>query len=172
MSANVQPDTEILRDGSRVLVRPITKDDIELERAFIEGLSPQSRRFRFLALIKSPSEALLKQLTDLDESREAAFIALTAGSGKPGEIGVARLSAQADGKAEIAVTVDDRWQGKGLATLLMKRLIDVARERGIGTLYSIDAADNHAMRDLAVHLGFTCKPDPQDAAQVIHSLNL
>lgn len=164
--------TEVLRDGTHVLVRPISKGDVQLERDFIERLSPQSRRFRFLGAIKSPSEALLKQLTDIDESSEAAFIALVADSGHKREIGVARFSAQPGGSAEVAVTVDDHWQGKGLATLLMKRLIEVARRRGIERLYSTDAADNHAMRDLATHLGFSCKPDPDDATQVVHSLDL
>lgn len=172
MTSDPRTATETLRDGSRILVRPICKQDAQLERNFIEGLSPQSRRFRFLASIKSPSEALLKQLTDLDESKEAAFIALTTDSTQQREVGVARFSAQRDGSAEIAVTVDDHWQGKGLATLLMQRLIEVARERGIERLYSIDSADNHAMRDLAGHLGFSCKPDPLDATQVVHSLQL
>ncbi len=172
MTSQPHVATETLRDGSRVLVREISKDDVQLERDFIEGLSPQSRRFRFLASIKYPSEGLLKQLTDLDASKEAAFIALTNDSGREREVGVARFSAQRDGSAEIAVTVDDYWQGKGLATLLMKRLIEVARERGIERLYSIDAADNHAMRDLAAHLGFSSRPDPQDKTLVVHSLNL
>jgi GNAT superfamily N-acetyltransferase len=136
------------------------------------GLSPQSRRFRFLGSMNIPGDALLKQLTEIDPATEAAFVALTTDTVQQHEVGVARFSSQPDGAAEIAVAVDDHWQGKGLATLLMKRLIDVARERGIESLYSTDASDNYSMRDLASHLGFTCKSDPQDATQVIHSLNL
>jgi GNAT superfamily N-acetyltransferase len=172
MTARAPDVTETLRDGSRVSVRPISRRDVELERAFIEGLSPESRRYRFLGSMKSPSEALLRKLTDIDPSTEVAFIALAVDAGRELEVGVARYSANADGSAEIAVTVDDHWQGKGLGTLLMHRLIDVARERGIKRLYSIDAADNSAMRDLAEHLGFSRETDPGDTTQVVHSLNL
>ncbi|MEJ8827427.1 hypothetical protein WKW80_36540, partial [Variovorax humicola] len=51
---------EMLRGGDRVLIRPIHKDDVEMERRFIEALSPQSRRFRFLDTLNSPSDALLE----------------------------------------------------------------------------------------------------------------
>lgn len=164
--------TETLRDGSHVVVRSICKFDAAKERAFIEGLSPQSRRFRFLGSISTPSEALIKQLTDLDPSREVALIALTTDETSPEEVGVARFCMQPDGGAEVAVTVADAWQGKGLATLLMQQLIAAARSRGVHRLYSTDAGSNHAMRDLAAHLGFTCTPDPEDHTQVIYSLVL
>lgn len=172
MTSNTQSSVDVLRDGSRVLVRPIRKQDVELERKFIEGLSPQSRRFRFLCSMRTPSEKLLQKLTDLDTEREAAFIALAGDSGAQHEVGVARFSKQSDGKAEIAVTVGDDWQHKGLGTLLMQRLIDHARRHGIDEFYSIDAADNTAMRELADYLGFERKPDPDDATQVIHTLKL
>ncbi len=163
---------EILRDGSHVVVRPISRADIQLERNFIEGLSPQSRRFRFLASMSTPSDALLKQLTDIDPVRDVAFIALTDDATAQTEVGVARYCAQANGTAEVAVVVDDHWHHKGLGTALMKRLIDVARERGVESLYSIDSADDHAMHDLALHLGFSCATDPQDSTQRVHSLGL
>ena len=165
-------EIETLSDGRRLLVRPIRSSDAPLERAFIENLSPQSRRFRFLASIKTPSEALLKQLTELDDSKEVAFIAVTLDLANSCQVAAARFSAQPDRTAEIAVVVDDRWQRKGLATVLLTRLIKAARDRGITRLYSMDAASNHAMRDLAAHLGFTCHPDPKDITQVIYSRDL
>jgi hypothetical protein len=54
----------------------------------------------------------------------------------------------------------------------MRHLIGVARDRGIECMYSIDTAGNNAMRDLAEHLGFQRKPDPDDATQVLHVLDL
>ena len=172
MATELAATTETLRDGSHVHVRSISKFDAAKERAFIEGLSPQSRRFRFLGSINSPSEALIKQLTDLDPTKEVALIALTTDETSPQEVGVARFCIQPDGNAEVAITVTDAWQGKGLATLLMQRLIAAARERGVHRLYSTDAGNNQAMRDLAAHLGFTCTPDPEDRTQVIYSLAL
>jgi len=163
---------EVLRDGIRVHVRRVRKEDTDLEREFIEGLSPESRRSRFLASISSPSDSLLKGLTDLDESKEAAFIALLTEAGKEHEVGVARFSADPGGSAEIAVAVDDHWQAKGLATLLMRHLIELARERGVERLYSVDFASNHKMHELMAHLGFTSHPDPTDATLLVHSLDL
>ena len=165
--------TEVLRDGTRVTVRPIHGHDVELERRFIEGLSPQSRRFRFLETMKSPSDALLKQLTAIDTSTEVAYVAVLGAGAEEREIGVARFSAQPDGKdCEFAITVGDEWQHKGLATLLMRRLIDVARSRGIGSMHSSDAADNDAMRKFAEHLGFQHQRDPDDARQVLYNVDL
>lgn len=172
MTLDTESATEVLRDGSRVIVRPIRKQDIELERQFIERLSPESRHFRFLCSMKTPSEALLKTLTDIDTRREAAFIALINEAGGQREVGVARFSVTSDGKAEVAATVSDDWRHKGLGSALMRRLIDVARQHGIDELYSIDASDNEPMRELANYLGFECKTDPQDPTQVIYTLKL
>lgn len=172
MNADTQTVTQVLRDGSTVTIRPLLKQDVELERRFIEGLSPQSRRYRFLCSIGAPTEALLKRLTDLDVQRDAALIALTGNHGQSREIGAARFSQTADGKAEIAVAVSDEWQHKGLGTALTNRLIDLARQRGIRELYSIDAADNGRMQELAGFLGFTRSPDPDDPTQVIYTLRL
>lgn len=137
------PWFETLRDGSPVLIRAIRPRDREAERAFIEGLSSQARHYRFLGGLCHPSEALLSRLTVLDPVREAAFIALDAGQAHSSIIGVSRFSADSAGeRCECAVTVSDQWQNKGLGTTLMRHLIDVARARGMRTLYSVDLADN------------------------------
>ena len=172
MNAVNQTTTDILRDGSCVTIRPLLRQDVELERRFIAALSPESRRYRFLCSMATPTEALLRQLTELDPQRDAALVALVQDQGGMREIGVARFSGVPGGKAEIAVTVSDEWQNKGLGTLLMKRLIDLARQRGIREFYSIDASGNRHMSELAAHLGFQRKTDPEDATQVIFTLRL
>lgn len=164
---------EKLRDGTTVLIREIRGEDEELERRFIKELSPESRRFRFLGSMSEPSAALLDQLTHPDPLRDLALVALVADGAKKREIGVARFSARADGlSCECAVAVSDAWHHLGLATILMQHLIEVARRRGIECMYSVDANENQAMRDLAEHLGFRRKPDPTDVTQVLHVLDL
>lgn len=171
--AGLRGDVETLRDGTRILVRPIHASDVELERRFIETLSPGSRRFRFLETMSSPSEALLEQLTTIDDATAAAYIALIVTGGKELEIGVARFSASARlDDCEFAVTVGDDWQQKGVGTLLMKRLIELARKRGIRALHSSDAADNDSMRKFAEHLHFRHVRDPDDARQVLYTVEL
>lgn len=171
MTTRVQ-STETLPDGSRVVIRPIRPSDVELERRFIEALSPEARRYRFGCGMRTPSDALLKQLTQLDAHRDAALIALTGEAPAQREVGAARFSATADGRAEVAVTVAEDWRMRGLGSLLMRRLIELARERGIAALFSVDPASNTAMRRFGAALGFERAPDPQDATQVIHTLKL
>jgi acetyltransferase len=72
----------------------------------------------------------------------------------------------------VAVTVSDDWQRRGLATLLMQRLIAVARERGVRALFSTDSSDNESMRALAKVLGFDRRVDPEDRTQVTYTLTL
>ena len=164
---------ETLHDGTRIVVRPIRRDDAALERAFIERLSPESRRLRFLGSIGEPGDDLIRRLTDIDYRRDVAFVALIELDGTQREIGVSRFSIAADGQScECAVTVADEWRNKGLGSLLMHHLIEVARERGVHTMISLDAADNPAMRDFAQYLGFRRERDPNDATQVIHTLTL
>lgn len=165
--------SETLRDRSRVLIRPIAPQDREAERAFIEGLSAQSRRFRFLGQVGRPSEQLLERLTCIDHQRDAAFVAVVAEDAHQKIVGASRFSTDDDGlRCECAVTVDDEWHDKGLGTLLMRHLIEVARARGIRNMYSIDSAENIAMADLAVFLGFRTRVDPEDSTQLIHELAL
>lgn len=165
--------TERLSDGTHVIVRTIEKRDAGLEREFIERLSPEARRTRFFGGIGSPSDDLIRRLTDIDYRHDMAFIALVHRDGKTLEVGVSRYSLSADGKfCECAVTVSDEWRHRGLATLLMRHLIDTARARGIRKMVSYDLATNVDMRQLADSLGFVRQADPADATLVIHSLDL
>ena len=164
---------ETLTDGTHVIVRPIRKEDAALEREFIKRLSPTSRRMRFLGQMNEPADELIRSLTDIDYARDVAFIALVHRDEKTQEIGVSRYSVSVDGKfCECAITVSDEWHHKGLATLLMRHLIDVARQCGIRKMVSYDANANADMRQLADFLGFERAVDPNDATQVIHSLAL
>lgn len=165
--------SETLRDRSHVVIRPIVPQDREAERVFIEGLSSMSRHFRFLGEVCRPSERLLDQLTRIDPAHDAAFAAVTQEDAHERIVGVSRFSAGPRGdNCECAVTVADDWQGKGLGTVLMHHLIDVARARGLDRMYSIDSAENVRMTELANDLGFHTRSDPDDASQLIHELNL
>lgn len=164
---------ETLRDQTVVLVRPLLPTDRDEERRFLEGLSPQARRYRFLGQIARPSEALVDRLMDVDFVDDVAFVAVHAEGGRERIVGVARYGASPGGaECECAVTVADAWRNKGLGTTLMRHLIDVARARGMTRMFSIDAVDNAPMRELAHYLGFSTHLDPDDATLYVHSLAL
>ena len=164
---------ETLADGRRVLIRPMNPGDAEAERAFILALSPQSRRYRFLEQIGDPSADMIAHLVDVDHVNDEAFVALADADERGAIVGVSRYAVGSDPLAcEIAVTVLDAWQGQGLGTALMRRLIDAARERGLQRMVSLDFAENQEMAHLAHALGFHTAPDPDDRTQVVHTLAL
>jgi len=160
-----------LPDGTEVLVRPLGGDDGDRERRLLEALSPESRRFRFLGAFGQPGAAMVQELTHPSAPREIAFTALLADGDRELLLGVGRYAISDDGnECECAVVVRVDWQQRGVATLLMRHLIEVAKSRGVKRMWSMDAACNTRMAELARYLGFTRETDPQDATQVIHSL--
>lgn len=162
-----------LADGSAVLIRPLGPQDAAAEKAFIESLSPKSRRNRFLGQIAHPSDELIHQLTDLDYVNDVALAAIAPEGAEYRIVGVSRYAVDSSRKAcECAVVVTDNWQGKGLGTALMKCLMTLAAERGLLSMKSVDLAENWEMRDLASALGFHSSPDPSDPHQVIHTISL
>jgi GNAT superfamily N-acetyltransferase len=164
---------ETLADGTRVLIRPLRPEDREREQAFIRRLSAGSRRNRFLGEIRDASPALLDQLMAVNHHNAMAFVALLHDNGELREVGISRYSADKEGKrCEFAVVVADDWRHRGLAVLLARHLIDVARREGFRVLYSVDLPENNEMRDLASYLGFSRETDPEDGHLVIHTLTL
>lgn len=162
-----------LLDGTVVLIRPLRPDDREREEDFVRALSPDARRFRFLCDFREVNAELLDLMMDVDYNQRMAFVALAHEDGHLHEVGVSRYSATDDrSRCECAVTVADNWRHRGLAVLLMRHLIDMARKQGFRQMFSIDAADNQPMQELAAYLGFKRSRDPNDATQVIHSLAL
>src|SRR6476620_51708 len=88
---------ERLRDGTAVLVRPLGADDAPAEHEFLESLSPESRRFRFLGQIGHPSDEMIHRLTHVDSPREVAFAAIARVGDRELLVGVSRYGASADG---------------------------------------------------------------------------
>lgn len=163
----------MLSDGSKILIRPIGPQDATAEKSFIESLSPESRRNRFLGQIGHPSDEFIHQLTDIDYVNDVALVAISPDGTGYRIVGVSRYAVDSTRKAcECAVVVADAWQGKGLGTALMECLKTLASERGLLSMKSIDLAENWEMRDLASALGFHSRPDPDDPRQVIHTISL
>ena len=149
MSGSGKPGTAVaLRDGSRVVVRPVRADDRERLRAGFERLGPESRYQRFLAPMAALSEADLTYLTDVDHHDHEALAALDPETGEG--VGVARFIRREDRPdiAEAAVTVIDGWQGRGVGTALLDLLAERARAEGITHFTGLLLAENREMLDL------------------------
>jgi RimJ/RimL family protein N-acetyltransferase len=159
--------------GQTVTIRPLCHADADLEQDFVRRLSPESKHYRFLGAVHELTPQEVKRFCNVDGHHSMAFIATVEKDGRPRMIGVSRYAPCAESSArEIAITVADDWQYRGLGTRLARALIQHAREHGVRKLYSVDLADNARMRMLARDLGMEASPDPEDSHQVIYSLSL
>jgi RimJ/RimL family protein N-acetyltransferase len=137
-----------LRDGSKVVIRQVQPADAPLLADGFARLSPQSRQMRFLTRKDQLSAAELSYFTDVDHHDHEALGALNPADGRG--VGIARYIRHAEDRqaAEIAVTIADDWQGRGLGTELLIRLSRRARAEGIYRFTALVAADNTAMARL------------------------
>ena len=131
-----------LCDGSAVLIRPVQPADAPLVADGFARLSPRSRQLRFLTGKTHLSSAELRYFTDVDHHDHEALVALNPADGRG--VGIARYIRHAGDPhaAEVAVTIVDDWQGRGLGTELVTRLSGRARCEGICRFTALVAEDN------------------------------
>ena len=132
----------VARDGTTVLVRPVTASDRPALQHLYEALSPESAYARFLGL-PPHGDGWFDRFLNLDDLRSCTLVAESGGD----LIGTASYASdQIHAKeAEVAFAVADRWQGRGLGTLMLERLADMAREAGIERFRAWTRADNQQM---------------------------
>jgi len=143
----------MLRDGSAVLIRQVRSADAPLLADGFARLGAASRQMRFLGVKKELSTADLRYFTDVDHHDHEALAALDRASGHG--VAIARYIRDADDPraAEIAVTIVDDWQGRGLGTELLARLSDRARSEGIRRFTALASAGNVAVAALLSNAG-------------------
>ncbi len=132
----MHPITTTLRDGTPVLLRPVTPADRERLKKGFELLSQQSRYLRFFSSAEELTDEQLRYFTEVDQVNHVAWGALNPHDPDFPGYGIARfvrLEEDPD-TAEAAVTVLDAYQGRGLGTLLIALLVVLARRVGVKTL--------------------------------------
>ena len=148
------------RDGTRVAIRPIRPEDEPLMVAFHEGLSGRSvymRYFESLSFAARTKHERLLRICFTNPERETVLVAVHTDPSTSAQriLAVGRLSKLSDNKtAEIAALVTDDYQGRGLGTELLKRLVQVAPSQGIHRITAEMLRDNTLMQSLAKRLGF------------------
>jgi len=162
-----------LRDRRRVRLREIRPDDRDEIRQAFGRLSSQSRYTRFMASVRELSPRMLDYAISRQTDRDLSLVAEIDAPDGIDIVGGARYYSQADGEScEFAITVADDWQGMGLASRLMRELIQAARVRGITHMEGFVLAGNSRMLNLARRLGFSVDTDPEDATVKIVRLDL
>jgi len=142
----------VLRDGSHVRIRQGHHADRELLVRGFERLSRGSRYRRFLTLMPELSDEMAGYLTDIDHHHHEAMIAIDEQTGEG--VGIARYvrDPQRPHVAEVALTVIDDWQGRGLGVLLLEVISARAREQGVTTFTGLILATNDEVMGLLKHL--------------------
>ena len=150
-AASMDAEHVVIGGGLELLVRPLRpQDKRRLAQAF-EHLSPETRYRRFFAPVQTLSEQDLRYLTEVDHHDHEALVAVNPENGMI--VGVARYVRSDDPKeAEVAVVVGDPWQGHGVATALLQRLVVRAREEGLDHFVALVMSDNTEALELFRHL--------------------
>jgi acetyltransferase len=163
-----------LPDGHTLLLRPIRPEDEPAFQRFFASLPPEDIRLRFLHPMKMLPKDLAARLTQIDYDREMALV-LTDGDALQGGalFGVVRFCADPDNeKAEFAILLGREKTGLGLGPMLMRRIIDYARARGIRRIFGEVLNDNRSMLALCNALGFKRRRAPDDPGVSEVSLEL
>ncbi|MBL9169156.1 MAG: bifunctional acetate--CoA ligase family protein/GNAT family N-acetyltransferase [Verrucomicrobiales bacterium] len=155
-----------LKNGREVILRPISPEDEPLMVQFHRRLSGQSVYQRYFAPLKLDERIAhdrLSRLCFIDYDREMALVAQLAGSHASGSeiLAVGRLSrSHGRPEAEFALTVNDEWQGQGLGTQLLQRLVQIGRTEGLKVIRATILSENHHMLEVAKRVGFKILHSP------------
>ena len=141
----------VVADGLSVLIRPIEPDDKRRVADAFERLSPETRYRRFFAPLERLTRQDLRYLTEVDHHDHEALVAVNPENGAI--IAVARyVRSQDPTEAEVAVVVGDPWQGKGVGSALLERLVERARASGIDHFVALVLSENEDAIELFRHL--------------------
>lgn len=161
-----------LRNGGQYTVRPVRPDDAPMLQALVQGLSPQSRYFRFISSLVELPSSMLARFALIDYDREMALVAVCKerhvdADGTVTEtermVGVSRYVTNPDSTScEFALVVADDFSGHGLGSRLMLSIMDVARDRGLAEMEGLVLANNTGMLRLMRRLGFAVKSFTED----------
>lgn len=140
----------LLSDGGLVHVRPIRADDTERHARFVDGLSFDTTYFRFFSPRPRMTAKEVEYFCNVDYSNRMAFVAVLGDD----IIAVARYDRLDADEAEVAFVIADEHQGRGLGTLLLEYLADVARTKGISRFSAEVLPTNRRMLGVFQDAGF------------------
>jgi acetyltransferase len=153
-----------LRDGPEVMIRPIRPEDEPAMVAFHAALSPETVHMRYFATIpletRTRHDALVRGCF-IDYDRAMALVAEQRDkvTGERRIIGVGRLiRVRETDDAEFAVAVADQFQGQGLGTELLRRLVLIGKDEKVRRIFGEILVENQPMREVCSRLGFRFRP--------------
>ena len=163
------PQGELLtmREGTRLLVRPILPQDGQALAAMINRASDAVRQRRFPSAEGPVTVQQMERLTHVDQQRHVALV-VSVQDGSERIVAEARYLVDADGEgAEFALMVDEQWQRRGIGASLMRALGHAAADADVAWLHCAVMESNTAMLGLMKRCRFYCRPDQLDA-RIVH----
>ncbi len=143
----------VLRDGITVRVRPARPGDAAELRRLFEGLSAESRYLRFFSGVVDTS-LVVGWAADVDPPRRDGLVAVTGAGGRiVAHAGWERERDRPE-RAEVALVIDDEFQGRGLGTILVGQLAESARARGVELFVAEVLPNNYRMLRVFRDSGF------------------
>lgn len=143
-------ETDTLKDGTQVFIRPILPSDAPLLQENFRRLSLESIYMRFLESFRELSDERAREFATVDYQNRMAFVAVVLENDEPQIVGVARyamLGKERPGMAESAIIVLDDYQSRGMGMLLMRHLVLYAQAHGVkGFVGTIHATNNRIMK--------------------------
>jgi GNAT superfamily N-acetyltransferase len=162
--------THAVGDGLRVRLRLCRPSDARRVRAFLDGLSDETRQRRFLVATPQVGDNHVRHFTFYDPRERLVVAATRPVDGAEAIVGLADCALLATGLAELAVVVDDGAQGRGVGKLLTEVIAGLARRQGATHLRAELLGDNTAMLRLMDRLGSTVRTVEDGVAMVYTSL--
>jgi acetyltransferase len=149
---------EILRDSTKVLLRPIQPEDEPMWHELLRNCSVRSIWLRFRYLFKESTHEMATRFCFIDYDRTMAIVAEVETDGNRQLVGVGRLVADSDHRqAEYAVLVTDAWQGRGLGSLITDYCFEICSKWGIDRVYVETTTDNQRMQQILRRHNFEVK---------------
>lgn len=161
-----------LKDGTKAIVRPIKAEDESLIADLLGRCSERTISLRFFQRAIDLRHENLVRFCQLDYDRELAFVCVFKNGNEEKIVGDVRLSRDPDGlDAEMAILVEDEWQGKGVGKALCSYAIEVAKDLGVKRIWMDILRINTYMLGLAERLGFKRHHVEEDNVKVLLNLD-
>lgn len=144
-----------LKNGKEILLRSIKPEDEPMWLEMFQSFSEEAIRYRFFQMLKDTPHEVRVRYCNIDYDREIAIVAEITEGNRRKLIGATRVSfEQAKKSGEIAFITRENWQCLGLGTKMVDYVLDIAKERGLESVYAIMLQDNYRALSLTKKMGF------------------
>ena len=158
----------VMADGTAVTIRPIRPEDEPLMVKFHASLSDRSvyyRYFQFIELDRRIAHERLMHICFIDNDRDMALVVdyFNAATGEHEILGVGRLATLPNSsEAEFAVIISDRWQKHGVGSELLRRLLQIGRDKKLSRITAVILPENRGMQRVCEKLGVALRYDREE----------